>query len=80
MLFKTSEEQLDNLKNIIIKMTSEGLESFFIEIVYELASYDQGVYDLCKMWNEESLQETKDKLIHEIKECIKDYVFSEIEL
>lgn len=54
------------------KMKQEGLPSLFITAAVETAFEFHGVYNLMKMWAEETDQEVKDETIAEIQNLIDD--------
>lgn len=61
--FQTTQEQIAKLPAIMDEMLLSGLAVPFTEKVIELASNDQGIFDLLEMWVEhrnEPLEREKD--------------------
>jgi len=54
------------------KMHQEGLPSLFVTSAVETAFEFEGVYNLMKMWAEETDQDEKDETISEIQNLIDD--------
>ncbi|HEX4453579.1 MAG TPA: hypothetical protein VH143_22060 [Kofleriaceae bacterium] len=50
MPFKTTNEQIIKLAEIVVDMKNTGLDHDFIAKVSELGRNDQGIYDLAAMW------------------------------
>ena len=70
----TREEKLD-VGRIASKMQSSGISKELLEKYVEIASGFEGVYDLFKMWDEETDQEESKLILNDIdylvEECMK---------
>jgi hypothetical protein len=72
--FKTSPEQLINLEFIFNKISNLEIDKKFLLKAYNLAKFDQGVYDLMEMMSEH--QQEKEELQEDIvfiKKSVAEY-------
>lgn len=60
------------LYDIAIKMKKEGHSSLFITAAVRVASEFEGVYDLMKMWEEETEKKEREEIIADIQDMIDD--------
>ena len=71
--FRTAPEQVANINSIGMKMLKEGVNSLAIVRMAELASTDQGIYDLMELWSEENDRHERNKIILDLQHLIHDY-------
>lgn len=69
--FPTKRNNLTVLASIITEMEAKNLDKKFLAKILELASYDEGIFDLVKMWKDEPNQ--REEIIIEIQRSIQDY-------
>lgn len=71
--FKTTNEQILELAQIVVDMKHAGLDHNFIAHVYELGRTDQGIYDLAAMWLAEEDPTERDEILADLQESLDDY-------
>jgi hypothetical protein len=69
--FKTTEEQLAMIPKIGQAMLEAGLTNDFVDMVTQLAGFDQGVFDLLEMWQCEIVE--RSEIVSELFKSIADY-------
>lgn len=72
--FKTTNEQIIQLAQIVVDMKDAGLDHDFIAHVSELGRSDQGIYDLAAMWLAENDPAERDEILADLQDSIDDYV------
>lgn len=73
VVFKTTEEEKQNIPNIINEMIACGLDKCFVYAAAEIADYCQGSYDLMNFWLEHDGEE-RAAVEDDIEEMLFDYL------
>lgn len=73
--FVTTENQNSELPSYLNLMNSSGISKRFTEDLNNIAKFDQGVFDLIKMWAKESDVKERTNIINDLEISIKDYDF-----
>ena len=71
--FATTDEQIDMLVTYLSVMQSSGMTQEFVTQTLKLAIYDQGLFDLVKLWYDSNNPSNRTQIIEEIRASIKDY-------
>lgn len=71
--FATTKEQFLELKYFLGLMNLSGINSDFTDKLYKIACADQGVFDLIKMWSQESDFKERTNIIFDLEGSVKDY-------
>jgi hypothetical protein len=72
--FQTTPEQVLHLAEVMVEMTTAGLDHGFIVRASELGRTDQGVFDVMALWPDagEDANE-RDEIVADIQESLDDY-------
>lgn len=71
--FRTTDEQIIRLAEIVTAMANAGLERGFIVHSDQLARVDQGAYDLMELWMDAESEQDRDEVIADLVEILEDY-------
>jgi len=71
--FATTQLQRFNIETIRASMVFCDLDPDFVKDSCELASYDQGVYELLELWVESPNEEEEEATLEALRQVIKDY-------
>lgn len=71
--FRTTDEQIINLANVVIAMKNAGLEVGFIASVDKLARVEHGVYALMEMWLSAESPEERDEIVADLQDSLDDF-------
>jgi hypothetical protein len=71
----TEPHQMKEVGSMAEKLKTEGFSETFINDVADLACYDQGCFDLLKMWNQETDALKKHELILDLEDEVEEYAY-----
>ena len=71
--FKTTDDEILKLSDIVVEMQKAGLDRGFIARAYDLAREDQGVFDLMSLWSSTNELEEREEIVADIQASIDDY-------
>jgi DNA-binding phage protein len=72
--FKTSNEQIIKLAQIVVDMTTAGVDHNFVAQMSELGRVDQGIYDLAAMWLGAADTAERDEILADLQDSIDDWL------
>lgn len=71
MIFKTNPDQMRRIPGIMTEMIRLGVDQFLVFEISKIAVYDQGAYDLMKMYID--FVDERSDILEDISLTIKDY-------
>lgn len=72
MIFRTTPEQKLQLARIVVQMQDAGLPIEFVAAANELASVDQGAFELLDLWARAENEQDRDETIADIQELLDE--------
>lgn len=71
--FQTTDEQRMNVAQYAVEMGKSGLPVHFVASVMELATEEQGAYELLELWHEADSKSERDEIVADLQDAVDEF-------